>query len=126
MAKNFINKGETITWTNGTGTAVASGDPVVVGNLVCVALTDIASGAVGVLATEGVWELPKTAGSSGHAIAQGAKVLFDISAAEFDINTATAAAGDISGSCVAVEAALTTATTVFVKINVGVGTIEAG
>lgn len=126
MAKNFIQNGKHINWTNGTGSAVASGAPVVVGSLVCVALTDIAAGAVGVLATEGVWELPKVAGSSGHAIAQGATTLFDISEAKFDIKTATAAAGDISGSCVATEAALTTATTVIVKINVGAGTVETG
>jgi len=126
MAKNFIQEGKHITWTNGTGTAATSGSPVVVGSLVCVALTDIAAGAVGVLATEGVWELPKVAGASGHAIAQGATALFDISEAKFDINTTVAAAGDISGSCVATEAALTTATTVNVKINVGAGTVEAG
>ncbi|MHC1697770.1 MAG: capsid cement protein [Geobacteraceae bacterium] len=126
MAKNFVYEGKTINYTNGTAAAIVSGAPVVVGCLVCVALTDIAVGAVGVLATEGVWELPKVAGASGHAIAQGTTALFDISEAKFDINTTVAAAGDISKSCVATEAALTTATTVNVKINVGPGTIEAG
>ena len=50
MATNFIQNGETITWTNGTGSAVASGDIVAINALIGVALVDIpasASGGVG-------------------------------------------------------------------------------
>jgi len=121
--KNEIQIGKRITWTNGTGIGVASGDPVVVGGMVCVACGDIADGESGELAAEGVFQLPKTAGS---AIAQGEAPLFDISAAAFVPAVTVAEAGDISGCCVAVDAAASAATVVNVKINVGVGTVEAG
>jgi predicted RecA/RadA family phage recombinase len=123
---NFIQDGRTLPWTNDTGADIASGDPVVIGNLIGVAAVDIADGASGSVAIEGVFSLPKVSGSSGHAISQGSKVLFDVSVGKFDVGTATAAAGDISGCCVAVAAAATTATTVDIKLNVGIGTIEAG
>lgn len=121
--KNQISDGTRITWTNGTGSAVASGDPVVVGNMVCVACGNIANGDSGELAAKGVFELPKAA---GNAIAQGEAPLFDISAAAFDAASATAAAGDISGCCVAREAAAAAATTVIVEINAAIGTVETG
>jgi len=114
--------GKTIEWTNGTGSDVSSGDPVVVGNTVCVAAVDIADGSSGILAADGVFELPKTAGS---AITQGDAALFDISAGEFLPSSGTAAAGDISGACLCWEAAASADTTVVVKIG-GIGTVEAG
>lgn len=123
--KNYIQDGERITYTNATGTAIASGDPVVIGSTIGVACVDIADGASGAVALEGVFTLPKTAGSSGHAIAQGDVMLFDISEAEFDIKTATDAAGDILGGAIAFEAAATTATTVKVKLC-GPGAIQTG
>lgn len=121
--KNFIYDGKTLNWTNGTGSAVTAGSPVVVGNIIGVAATDIANGATGVLAIEGVFELPKVDGASGHAIGQGEKVLFDVSAGKFDLATATPATGDVSVCCVAAEAAVTTATVAKIKLNVGVGTV---
>lgn len=123
MAKNYIQEGKTIVWTNGTGSTVTSGSVVVVGNIIGIALVDIANAASGVLAVEGVWEVPKVDGSSGQAIGLGEKVLYDVSAGKFALGSATPATGDVSGCCVAAEAALTTATTVKVKLNVGVGTV---
>ncbi len=121
--QNLIQNGNRITWTNGTGTAVAAGDPVVVVGQIGVACVDIAAGASGALAMTGVYELPKTAGA---AIAQGEAALFDISAAAFVPAVTVAAAGDISGACVAWEAAASASTVVQVKINVAIGTVEAG
>ena len=74
MATNFIQNGETITWTNGTGSAIASGDIVEIGALIGVALVDIAASASGAVATKGVFELPAV---NNAAITQGAKVYFD-------------------------------------------------
>lgn len=74
MAKNLIQHGDSITWTNGTGSAVASGDIVAINDLIGVALTDIAAGASGTVATAGVFEVPAV---TGTAISQGAKVYFD-------------------------------------------------
>lgn len=118
--KNFIQDGKTIDYTNG-GSAISSGDVVVVGNLVCVALGDIANGETGVLATEGVYDLPKV---DAAVIGQGESVIWDASAGAFDDNAATPATGDVSGCCIAMEAlGATTSANIQVKINVGVGTV---
>jgi len=121
--KNYIKEGKRITYKNSSGSTISAGSVVAVGNIIGIACTDIANTATGALAINGVFEVPKVSGASGHAIAQGEKVLWDASAAKFDLGTATPATGDISNCCVAVEAAATTATTVMVKINVGVGTV---
>lgn len=61
MATNHVQKGRVMSWTNGTGSAVSSGDVVLVGNVVCIALGDIADGAEGELATEEVFTVAKAA-----------------------------------------------------------------
>ena len=103
MAKNYIQPGEVIDWTNGTGSAVASGAVVAVGQMLGVALVDIANGATGSVQIKGVFEVPKV---SGAVIAAGESLVWDVSASAFDDNAATPATGDISGPpAVAVEAA---------------------
>ena len=62
--KNFIKNGDRMTWTNGTGAAVLSGDPVVVGDRVYVACVDTLDGQSGELATTGVFRLPKKAATA--------------------------------------------------------------
>ena len=57
--KNYIQPGDAIDYT--ADESVASGDLVADGALVGVAVADIAVGARGVLKTEGVFALPKTA-----------------------------------------------------------------
>jgi len=105
MAKNFIQEGEVIDWTN-AGTAVVSGDVVAIGSngdaLLGVALVDIAQNAQGSVAIEGVWEVPKV---SGAVIAQGEYVIWDSSAKAFDDNAATPATGDVSDGAIAFAAA---------------------
>lgn len=91
MATNFIQNGETITWTNGTGSAIASGDIVKIGDLIGVALTDIAASASGAVATRGVYELPAV---NNAAITQGAKVYFDATAGKI---TPTATDNTLAG-----------------------------
>jgi predicted RecA/RadA family phage recombinase len=117
---NEIQDGKRITWTNGTGAAVSAGDPVVIGNQIGVACVDIANAANGAVAMEGVFELPKVAGT---AWTLGAELLYDVSGAAFDLGTATPATGDVSVCCVAWNAAAAAATVGYVKINVGVGTV---
>lgn len=119
MAKNFIRDGKTIPYTN-SGSAIASGDVVVIGNIIGVALGAIANGATGTVQIEGVFELPKV---SAAVIGAGESVIYDVSAGEFDDNAATPATGDVSNCCIAIEAAAATTTTVKVKLNVGVGTV---
>lgn len=118
--KNLMQHGETMPWTNGTGSAVSFGDVVVVGKQVGIAITDIANGASGDLAMEGVFSLPKT---SGSAITQGDDAIFDVSAGEFVPSSATPATGDVSGAVTCWIAAASADTTVAVKINTGIGTV---
>ncbi len=57
--KNVVNDGNVIQYTNGTGSKIDSGDVVVIGKFCGVAVADIANGATGAVAIEGVFDLPK-------------------------------------------------------------------
>lgn len=72
MAKNFIQKGATLTVT--AGSTVASGDVVEQGSFVGVAQIDGESGDEIEVCVEGVWEVPKV---SAQAWTQGATVYWD-------------------------------------------------
>lgn len=74
MAQNFIQCGDTMKWTNSTGSAVAAGDVVIIGSLAGVALVDIADGATGTVQVEGVFELPK---DTPLAISQGDELFWN-------------------------------------------------
>lgn len=120
--KNYIQDGDRLTYTNDTGSDILSGAPVIIGSTIGVACVDIADGASGAVALSGVFELPKV---SGNAIDQGDIMLFDATAGAFDAKTAADAAGDILGGAIAAEGAITTATTVKVKLC-GPGSIQTG
>ena len=80
MANNYVQPGEQITWTNGTGSAVSSGDVVVVGNQqLGIALGDIASTASGTVALDGVYDLAK---NTSDAVTAAQKLWWDASAGE--------------------------------------------
>lgn len=122
MATNFVQPGKTMSWTNGTGNAVASGSLVIVGQVLGVALVNIAAGATGAVMLEGVFTLPKV---SGAVIAAGESLVWDVSAGAFDDNAATPATGDISGACAfAFEAAGNGATTLKVCLTGVPGTVK--
>lgn len=115
MATNYIQPGETINWTNGTGSAVVSGQVVAIGQIIGVALVDIASTASGSVGIKGVYSVPKV---TAAVIAAGESLVWDVSAGKFDDNLATPATGDISGqAAVAVEAAGSSATTLKVLLT---------
>lgn len=93
MAKNYVEDGHTMDWTNTTDQAVASGDLVVQGVLCGVAASDIPAGGQGVLLTSGVFTLPKaavdvTAGAALYMSADGA-LTTEASAGSSDDGTAT-------------------------------------
>lgn len=121
MANNYLKPGNIIDWTNGTGTAVVSGQVVVIGKLLGVALVDIANGASGSVQIEGVFSVPKV---SAAVIAAGENLTWDVSAGAFDDNAATPATGDVTGPpAVAIEAAGNGVTTLKVKFTGVPGTV---
>lgn len=127
MAKNFVTEGKVIPWTNGTGSAVASGQVVKVGHMLGVALVAIASGASGSVAVEGVFSgVPKV---SGAVFVKGEKLVFDVSQGSgvgaFDDSSATPASGDITGGAVAWEAGSDGQTTCTIKLTPGNTTLTA-
>jgi len=120
MAKNFVRDGDIITYSN-TGAAIASGDVVVIGNLLGVALVDIAATTgTGAVAIEGVYSLPKV---SAAVIAQGETVVYKAGSGNIDDNLAALVAGDLSVGCVAANAAAATTLFVDVMLNIGTNTV---
>lgn len=109
MAQNHVQEGKVMPWTNGTGSAVASGDVVLIGTKIGVALGDIANGAVGSVAVDEVYEIAKAA---PLVLAQGAAVYWD--AADENVN-ATESGNTYGGY--AFEAAASADTTVKIKLN---------
>lgn len=121
MADNYVQPGEVIDWTNGTGSAVAAGDVVKVGKILGVALVGIANGATGSVQITGVFEVPKV---SGAVIAQGENLTWDVSAGAFDDNAATPATGDVTGApAIAFEGAGNGVTSFKVKFTGVPGTV---
>lgn len=119
MAKTYVQAGKTMSIT--AGATLTSGQVVRVGNTLCVALAAIANGAVGMVATEGVFTVPKV---SGAVIAQGETLVWDASAAAFDDNLATPATGDVTGPpAIAFEAAGNGVTSFKVKFTGVPGTV---
>lgn len=66
--------------------AVSAGDVVVIGDMVCVAVADIAAGVLGAVAVQGVFKFPKKTG----AVTNGDAVYWDITG---DPNTGTSGSG---------------------------------
>ena len=121
MASNYIQPGEVIDFT--AGSTIASGAVVAIGQMLGVALGDIANGATGSVQIQGVFEVPKV---SGAVIAAGESLVWDVSAGAFDDNLATPASGDISGPpAVAVEAAGNGVTVINVRFTGVPGTKTA-
>jgi predicted RecA/RadA family phage recombinase len=121
MAINYEQAGDRITWTNGTGSAVVSGQVVKMGNILGVALQDIATSASGEVATRGVFEVPKV---TAAVIAQGDSLTWDVSAGKFDDNAASPATGDVTGAAAVAWEAGTSSDTVLSVMFTGVpGTV---
>lgn len=117
MATSFQQGGEALTWTNGTGSDVSSGDVVEIANTIGIALADIADGSSGAVAVEGVfYGVPKV---SAAVFAVGEKLIWDTSAGAFDDSSATPATGDITGAAIAWVAGANTETTCTVKLTPG-------
>ena len=117
--KNSVQPGKTLNWTNATAAAVASGDPVLVGNVLGVATGDIAIGATAALELEGVFTLPKV---STDNIVQGAALAWDVSTGK--LTTAAVVSGDVEQVAFAHSAAGAGATVINAKIGF-IGSVKA-
>lgn len=74
MSNTFKQPGEVMDYLNSSGSAIATGTPIVVGTRVGVALATIANGAIGPVAMSGVHTLAKL---STDVVAQGALLYWD-------------------------------------------------
>lgn len=106
MAK-YVQVGANIDYVNSTENKIAAGDVVSLGTCVGVAACDIPVGAVGALATEGVFEFDKT---TSLEIAIGDNCYFNASSKKI-----TKTATDIPVG-IAVEAGASSATAIRVKL----------
>lgn len=121
MAKNYLEAGDVIQHT--AAADIASGAVVRIGNLLGVALVDIANGKTGSVKLGGVFTVPKV---SGAVIGKGETLTWDASAGAFDDNAATPASGDITGAAaVAWEGAGNGVTSFKVKFTGVPGTLTA-
>lgn len=117
--QNYEQRGDVMTITAGAN--ITSGQVVKVGALLGVASADIANGAQGEVAITGVFTVPKV---SAAVIAQGERLVWDVSAAAFDDSAATPATGDVSGeAAVAFEAAGAGVTEIAVRFTGVPGTV---
>ena len=111
-----------IQFTNGTGSAISSGDVVDLGSRIGIALVDIAAAAIGSVAIWGIYTLPKDAST----ITQEQEVYYSVSGEE--ISTTQAASDPRAG--IAVKASATGDSYVDVQINaprvVGDTTVDSG
>lgn len=71
---NKISDGTRISYTNSSGSTITSGSGVLVGAVLYVATADILNGEAGILARDGVYNLPKL---STDVVTQGAKLFWD-------------------------------------------------
>ena len=108
MATNYIQEGDVLTLTPGAAVVAGVGYQFGTG-LFGIAINDVASGAAGAFAIEGVWEIAKT---SALAIAVGDRVFWD---ATNKVVNKTSTAQQCVG--IAVEAAANPSATVKVKLG---------
>ena len=119
--KNFVQSGRVLS-VAAAAAAVASGQVVVVGSLIGVAAGPAAIGQPFEANLEGVYEVPKAAGS---AWTQGQTLMWDASAGVF-APVATAASGDVNGAGTSAWAAAASADTKGLVRFAGVpGTVTA-
>ncbi|MDN5924631.1 MAG: DUF2190 family protein [Xanthomonadales bacterium] len=118
MATNAIQDGRVLDHT--LSADCASGDVIVKGALVGVAITGGKSGATIALQVTGVWSVPKL---STAVITDGASLTWDISAGKVII--ASPATGDIEGFGVATAAAASGTTSVDVLLTPGTGAAKS-
>jgi predicted RecA/RadA family phage recombinase len=118
MARTYQRPGLTLTYT--AGGTISSGDVVVTGDIVGIALSDAVSGDEIEISIEGVHEVTKEAGT---AWVQGDLISWDASESSFEKGP-TPATGDVIGCGIAALAAASGDTTGYIKLTPGSGATE--
>lgn len=108
MTTRYVQAGKVLDFTN-AGSAIASGEGVLIGTKLGVALTAIAAGATGAVQICGVFTLPKL---STDNITQGAAVYWDSTNKRL---TLTSAGNTLAGVAAAAAAASTTSVNVLLN-----------
>ena len=120
MATNREQEGIVIDFTN-AGSAILSGAVVIIGDIIGVALVNIATSATGAVAITEVYDIPKV---DAAVIAQGESVNFDLSALAIDDKNATPASGDIVDCGIAFETlGATTNENIKILLTPGTGSV---
>lgn len=119
MANNYIQPGQVLEHT--LSGDVTSGDVLVLGDSVGVALQSGGSGDTIPVAVEGVFQVDKTSGTAWNL---GDKLDWDVSASKF-AKGLTAATGDVEDCAIAAAAAASDATTGYVKLT-NPGVLKSG
>lgn len=106
----YWQRGESLDYTNGSGSKITAGTIILLTDMVGVAGADIPDGATGSVEVTGVFIAPKEYAASGKALTIGQAVVWDDTNGYFKAATTT-----VHGHVV--KAALTTDETCYVKIN---------
>lgn len=114
--KNYVNDGRTVEHT--AAATIASGDVVVIGDNVGVALGDAATGESVTVAMNGRFSVAKT---TGTAWSQGDKLDWDVSALEFQKGLSSAL-GDVTDCAIAAIDAASGDATGEIILTPGTGT----
>lgn len=124
--KNAIADGNTLPYTNTSGSTIPSGRVILSGHTLGVAIADIPNNAVGTLRIRGRIAAPKV---SAAVFVTGEKLVWDVSAngglGAFDDSATTPAAGDLTGGAVAALPGANTETTCEVLLTPGNATLTA-
>lgn len=121
MARNHVQPGKVLDYVNTSNAEIKSGQVVVAGALLGVALGNIPAGESGSVALDGVFEVPK---KTGTAIGQGVAVVYKAADEAFTVGATVA--GDVSGPCaVAFAAAAAADEVVHIKFTGVPGTVAA-
>lgn len=121
MTTRYIKPGDALDYTNAGAAAINVNDVVVCGAFIAIAATNIAAGAVGSILGDGVFTLPKKAGT---AMPAGTKVTWSV--ADAAVIVGAGQAGDVANCGIVVEQDAAAAdTTARVLLDAGMGSAVA-
>ena len=116
--KNFVQPGDSLPMIAPAGGVVA-GRAYAFGNIVGVAAVTVAAGETFSLATEGVYDFDKRTHANAEAVAVGDVLYLDANGGAAGIPALSAVAAGNTKCAVAIEAAVTAATTVRARLVFG-------